>query len=438
MRSLEFQAGRISTAESLPATFLEKAKQHLAQNYPKFRLPSYGTEALQKRILHVLERGGINLDGSPGIPLSNFCNNNEEVLTGEFCNLLASTALYRLQRMLHEDLTHLTPQELISEGLMDAIKLFIKGEPHNSQKVRQGRLRLISSSSLIFQVVERVVFTDITKECVANWESCFSKPGIGFNEEKNKVMYDELVLMFDRFQRIFSNDVSGWDWSVFFQLVQESCNFIIDKALEDVSDTSFKVVWRQFMNNYVHFITTALFCTSDGQVYQIFGGDGEAIRGIMKSGLFVTGFLNSIMRALLEVTLAFEAGASDVACATMGDDCLRYCSVDIPVERYLDFGIRIKPGAQDVRNFPEEPVDFCSHLYLGGKHVELSSWAKCIYKTISSPYDRDLWHQIAYEIRYNRNFREIEDFLLYIGWLPSRTETLLTAGEPSGPPAPLH
>lgn len=389
-------------------------------NYPDMSFPPCDTDDLKEQILKVAKSTGINLQGSPGIPLSDLCSTNEEVLSSQ-CNLLFSTVLYRLERMLNEDLTSYTPQELIAEGLMDAVKLFIKQEPHTKEKVQQGRFRLISSMSLIFQFIERVAFTDSTKLCVENWFQCFSKPGIGFNDEKNGIMFAEIRAMFAKYGVVHSNDISGWDWSVSFELMEEACKFVEMKSLRNTA-IQYRGRWSRFMKNYLHFISTALFCTSDGEVFQIFDDDGEPIAGIMKSGLFLTGFLNSIMRAIVEITLAVEAGDSSPACATMGDDCLRYSAVEIPESRYADLGLRVKAGSQHVTDMRTQQVDFCSHLYHSPHHVELSSWPKCIFKMISGPYDEDLWRQIAYEIRSNSNFSEIEEFLLEIGWLPSRVD----------------
>jgi len=107
----------------------------------------------------------------------------------------------------------MTPQQLVKMGWCDPVRLFVKQEPHKLIKVITKRFRLISSVSIVDQLVERVLFGVQNRKEIDSWQLIPSKPGIGLTDEMARSVYNNVKMASNRF-KMYEADVSGWDWSV--------------------------------------------------------------------------------------------------------------------------------------------------------------------------------------------------------------------------------
>jgi len=79
------------------------------------------------------------------------------------------------------------------------LKVFVKREPHNMKKVNTKRWRLIFGVCLIDQIVDRVLYSHILDEAIAQAAHLPSKPGFSFKKGGADALY-----------RKYNDNKSGW------------------------------------------------------------------------------------------------------------------------------------------------------------------------------------------------------------------------------------
>lgn len=133
----------------------------------------------------------VRLDRSPGYPFKLHYKTNEEVLDEIGYVRVAEIATARLIIWLLVGSGKLTvsgmePFDFVRFGLKDPSSVFIKDEPHPRRKVIDKRYRCITPVSLIDQLVESVLFTEMSTvmKTAKFWNG--SAIGIGFHDEGNQ------------------------------------------------------------------------------------------------------------------------------------------------------------------------------------------------------------------------------------------------------------
>jgi len=242
------------------------------------------------------------MDASPGVPWMKLASSNG-VLMREYGGVVWKCVEQRLKALCTCEYgeNYVSAEELVKAGLCDPIRVFIKNEPHSLKKLREGRLRLIMSVSIVDQLVERVLCSELNSREIACFHRLPVKPGMGFSKEKVDLVGSYL----DTFKNIVSSDVSGWDWSV-------SADELRFDALRRVyaAGVSTDHPYARALLARAVCLSRSVITFSDGTML------AQRWDGVQKSGSYNTSSGNSWIR----VAAALYSGAGDV-CA-MGDDCL--------------------------------------------------------------------------------------------------------------------
>jgi len=195
----------------------------------------------------------------------------------------------------------MTAEELVKAGLCDPIRVFVKKEPHSAKKLEEGRVRLIMSVSIADQLVERLLSSELNQLEIASFHRLPVKPGMGFSTEK----IDLVGAHFDKFERLVSSDVSGWDWSV----SASELRFDAERRV-GAAGVSMDHPYARALLARSTCLSRSVIAFSDGEML------AQRWDGVQKSGSYNTSSGNSWIR----VAAARFAGAGEVA--AMGDDCV--------------------------------------------------------------------------------------------------------------------
>lgn len=280
-------------------------------------------------------------------------------------DLVVEASYARLMRLSSVELSgDETAIDLVDLGLCDPVRLFVKQEPHTAKKLREKRYRLISSVSLIDQVVERLLFGYQNNREIALWRVCPSKPGMGLSAgEQAQSIWTELCAK--HFMHPAAEaDISGFDWSV--QQWELEADLEMRRILGSFSSRCYRVA-----KNRMFCLSLSVFQLSDGSLI----AQGEP--GIMKSGSYVTSSTNSRIRCLMAKLIGSPW------CIAMGDDSVEGF-VDNAAEKYAKLGHICKDYiacASDGTSL--RSVNFCSH-FLAKDTYYLTTWSKTLFRFLHS------------------------------------------------------
>lgn len=251
--------------------------------------------------------------------------------------------------------------ELLLEGelVADDINLFVKNEPHKEAKILAGKLRLISGISLVDSLIDRMIFGNFAMTVLENVGRTPSL--LGWNPYCGGRRFFS-----GRFPHgVVSVDKSSWDWSVPGWMVDLWLAFLIEMHC-GVPDYHLMLIRARFELLF----EKAVF-RSKG-----FRRVPQKIKGIMKSGCYLTIILNSLGQSILHYCF----------CARYGFDLLRYqpyCYGDDTVQDarfdfdlFLDYAKRL--GFIPKINAPAEFVEFIGFL-MDEEKVVPAYWRKHLF-----------------------------------------------------------
>jgi len=320
------------------------------------------------------------------------------------CKILVFQRLLLLLTTPLEHLKSLSPSELIRSGFVDAIRVFLKREPHkygkrydaDGNELSKKRWRIISSCSLIDELVDRILYTLQNKAEIRKWHETPSMPGVGFSDDPSADSFFYRVLFPHAGKDFLLLDFSGWDWG----LKQDMLDTDADVRSNRCGGKDLGTFRKRALT-----IGFSVFVLDDGTYYE------QCVRGIMKSGWLNTSSTNSRDRGL--ITLNAEAAATverggdplpvlrDFFVVAMGDDSVEEEHVE-PwsefVQRLEDWGLRPDP------KFTGELVDvkhinFCSHDFdldsLGRVRANLRGHVKCASKFLYMCRSKRVPEQLA-------------------------------------------
>lgn len=328
----------------------------------------------------------VNRDSSPGFPWHHLEPSKGDLLDlhGE---MVVTAVLRRLAMLDSNELTSdVDPRALVDAGLCDPVRLFVKNEPHKVEKAVEGRWRLISSVSVVDELVERLLFSAQNDLEILSWVRCPSKPGMGLTlDEQTRALYASIE---DRLDSAMENDVSGWDFSVRSFLLEMEAEARIQLA-SAAPDSSFARIVR----NRIYCLSRSVFALSDGTLVM------QTVPGMVKSGSYITSSSNSRMRYMLARLIGARWAM------TMGDDCVEDY-VEGARERYAHFGFRLKSLTRCVNR----TFEFCSHKFDGKVAVPLNH-VKGAFRLLSSAPDFERYQQFKFEFRNSPKLAEMLEII---------------------------
>lgn len=388
MNSLSYQADRHVEVE--PPSNLPEVMRRVVLMYPKSKIPTgfsvngvdWQTIRQVARMRALLE---VQPDSGPGVPLNRLAGENEALLEKYLDNVVdAVVARLQLLAFVDEKILHeMDPVELVERGFCDPIRLFVKNEGHDEAKLSSGRVRLISSVSIVDQIVERILSTSQNNAEKADWKTNPTKVGIGFSDDDNMFMWKDISKRGPRAQ----SDISGFDWSVQYWELLADAQMRIELNGSDPNG-----VFARCLRNRVRCLATSLFALPDGTLI------AQSLPALQKSGSYNTSPTNSRIRVMLAVAVG-----ADWAIAA-GDDC---------IEQYV-------PGSQAnygrlgrICKFYDRCEDdsfvFCSRKYTATSAVPVN-WLKGLFNLL---IDRE--QRITKFEDYIREYRDCEMFLHCVG-----------------------
>lgn len=196
-------------------------------------------------------------------------------------------------------------QQQINTRSSDPIRMFIKREPHKQKKLVDGRLRLISSVSLVDQVIDHMLFDNSNNAQIGACMKIPSKPGWapyqGGWQRIQKLMPAE---------RYLSVDKSNWDWAMPIWAER------IDLELRARLCLNFSEGWYDLACwRYDELYSRARLMLSNGEIYL------QKTTGLQKSGAVVTISMNSVAQVAFHLVACRRAGIEpDPRIFSMGDD----------------------------------------------------------------------------------------------------------------------
>lgn len=205
-------------------------------------------------------------------------------------------------------------QQQLADRTADPIRLFVKPEPHKLKKLEQGRYRLISSVSVVDQIIDHMLFATMNSAMVEN--HVFIPPKVGWAPVRGGW---RLIPG----QKWMALDKSAWDWTVqpwFCEMTLELRSRLCVNLTDEWLDLA---TWR-----YKQLFVSPMLITSGGYLLR------QRNPGVMKSGCVNTITDNSIMQVLLHLRVCLEIDEDPGPLYTMGDDTLQKPVSDVTA--YID------------------------------------------------------------------------------------------------------
>lgn len=270
-------------------------------------------------------------------------------------------------------------QEQINHRRSDPIRLFIKPEPHSEKKISNGRYRLISSVSIIDQIIDAMLFGDMNQKMIDNWPLLPTRVGWSpyYGGWKN-LPYSTNQMAIDK---------SGWDWTVQPWLIEVVLDMRKRLCRNSTQQWEELATWR-----YCELFRQPTFITSGGLLLR------QLKPGVMKSGCYNTLIDNSIMQTVLHAQVCTEMGIPMGFQITMGDDTLQDQLEGPVLQRYLDI-----MGQYCNVKICESRMDFCGFNFNINGRVEPLYKGKHAYKMLHM--DNDIVQSMAdsYTLMYHRS-----------------------------------
>lgn len=264
--------------------------------------------------------------------------------------LMAALCVLRMQR-LAQGPTGSIETDILS-GLVDPIRVFVKNELHSRSKARDKRWRIISSVSVVDQMVERVLCGKLNNFQIENYASLPMRPGMG-NHDEGLLITEQAI---NKMERPVGTDLSSFDWTVPYWLLKAELA-VRKKQMEHDFFASAVADAR------LEALALARFITSDGFCYD------QVEKGVQKSGSYNTSCGNSRMRVLIMSVLGWWGIA-------MGDDAVESLPDGLPVAGlpglYASLGFKLK----DAHEGPG--LEFCAYRYLGSGRFEFARSLKVV------------------------------------------------------------
>lgn len=406
LKSLRLQSDRYYTGKAPVQSELRSVTEKMLKMYPAADRPwafYYGDfNPAGFELSYNTALAGIEKDSSPGMPFAAMqCASNADVVN-TYPQMLKDLVRARLLLLAYASELSNDPVELVTGGFCDPVRIFIKNEPHNPDKIREGRLRLISSVSLVDQMCERVLYGKQNAAEIAMWDAIPSKPGMGLNDDQLGLLYGAWTAM----KHPHEADISGWDFSMQDWEMKWEVDFRAELS------RSLHTPYHNAMRNRVHCEARTLFMLSDGRLY------AQRVAGKRCSGSYNTSAGNSRCRVMIGLLI----GSKSIF--AMGDDSVEDNDMDAKkvVSLYSEYGHRVK-----MYEPCQDGFEFCSTRIKkrDGKIIgEPQNWSRSTFRLLYATQDLEArMDQFKYEMRGMENydtFIPVVEKLLALNRAPTR------------------
>lgn len=322
---------------------------------------------------------GVVKDSSPGFPWNMLGADNGAVLETNGAEVWAEVERRMTYQRDHADeITKMSPEELVKKGVCDPIKIFIKKEPHSLKKVVSGMYRIIASVSLVDQLVCRMISTRQNKVEIMNWTTCPSKPGMGLNDEGMQRIAATAQNILDH-GSIMETDVSSWDWTVQDWELRMDAEARAKLCGAKEGSTVYKLLMV-----HAHVVSNSVYTDSDGNMF------AQTVSGGQLSGDYNTSSTNSRMRVILSMVARHlvnpeytEQFAKDLMISSMGDDTFEIWLEHI-AKMMEELGHIVKNVHQ---RFSIKDLEFCSQKWLENHLAYPTTASKTFFRFLSHRVD---------------------------------------------------
>jgi hypothetical protein len=337
----------------------------------------------------------LNKDSTPGYPYAALASSNKKLMD-EHGDLVWKLVVDRLNTWAeyHGDYNSMEAEEMVEKNFCDPVKLFVKDEPHSKEKVAKGKFRIISSVSLVDQIIERLLHSKQNMNEIEMWDTCPSKPGLGLHDDGMKLIEKSIERLLSVNGKVMCTDVSGWDWSVQQWELEDDmeCRWRLAGQTED---SLFAHLCR--VNAMV--VGKSVFVDSDGICY------AQPEGGVQLSGRYCTSSSNSRMRVIATMHARIEAGLEPtyngkIGIDAMGDDSNEVHAPEI-IEKFYCLGHTIKEVSVHDK---VAGVEFCSQIFNQDGFAYPAKPSKTAFRFFGRPTTNteypDLWPQLSFYLRH--------------------------------------
>lgn len=274
----------------------------------------------------------------------------------------------------------------IERRLVDPIRLFIKPEAHKQKKLDSGAYRLISSVSVVDQIIDHMLFDPFLDTLKDNHPINPIKMGWSPVRGGWKSM---------SFRKPYALDRSAWDWTCkpwIFEGVYEVIKNTCTNLKRDWEDLA---TWR-----FTALYGSPQFITSDGVLLR------QKQPGVQKSGAVLTTAGNSVGVLLVDTLIRYRLGMPFQHMAIIGDDSLSEEPPNEPLYREVASQF----------NVVKEPVfetSFAGFTYKFGGVVEPEYLGKHCFNLLHMKPELVDQMCASYELLYHRSTNKaiiIEEF----------------------------
>lgn len=285
----------------------------------------------------------------------------------------------------------------------DPIRLFVKPEPHKEKKLKNRAYRLISSVSVVDQIIDGMLFGEMNNKMIENYIDLPGKVGWSPYVGGWKLM---------PVAGFVSLDKSAWDWSVNGWIIQMLSDFRREMCTNLTQQWQDLAEWR-----YRALYENPLFVTSGGLLLR------QLQPGVIKSGCYNTIADNSIAQDLLHVRVCLEMGEPVGDLMSMGDDTTQqdfvrrkeyeerlsdYCHLKSSVSGTEFAGHRFLPGRIEPLYKGKHAFNIMNMNPKYGPEMAVS-YALLYHRSVHREYIRRLLERMGYSLPTRRTLDIIYD-----------------------------
>jgi hypothetical protein len=299
---------------------------------------------------------------SPGFPWTRMGYFTKKHVLTEFRTLIVTLAAERLYALMNGITNSCVHPD---EPVVDCIDLFIKGEFHSAAKIKENRLRLISSVSLVDEIVQRALLGPIVEGTIR----AMYRAGVCLGFDKNTP--EGLARLQNQWNfPSVSVDLVGYDWSQTGQHQEIKRDIYLEQAVNPPK------VWTTAVTSLWKARELKVFALPDGDVYE------ATVPGIELSGQLITGDGNTKLTAVLQSKsrkelakrIPFKWKPTSAFDPVNGDDAVKevpdfplLTQLSHPIDQLIasifnDFGFEVTTRV----NAPMTGVSFCSAIHHPG------------------------------------------------------------------------